>query len=125
MLKVFKCERCGATAIFDKNTHSSAMCCGAEMTLLNPGEVDAAVEKHVPVVEVEGNKVTVKVGEVEHPMMEKHWIQNIILETDKGFSFVRLTPEDKPEATFVLANGEKPVCAYEFCNLHGFWKKDI
>ena len=79
----------------------------------------------VPVVSVEGNAVTVKVGEVEHPMMEEHFIQFIVLETSNGFQTKYLKPGEKPEAVFVLADGEKAVAAYEYCNLHGLWVKEI
>jgi superoxide reductase len=95
------------------------------MTELVPGATDGAHEKHVPVVTVDGNKITVQVGEVEHPMMDAHYIQYIWLETDKGFMQKDLKPGDKPVAEFVLADGEKAKAAYEFCNLHGLWVKEI
>jgi superoxide reductase len=95
------------------------------MTELIPGTSDGAHEKHVPVGEADGSKIIVKVGEVEHPMMENHFIQYIILETDKGFMLKELTPSDKPCAEFVLADGEKAVAAYEYCNLHGLWKTEV
>lgn len=93
-------------------------------TELIPGSVDAATEKHVPVVIIDGDKVTVKVGEVTHPMLPEHYIEWIILETKKGFQIKYLNPGDAPEATFVVVDDE-PVAAYEHCNLHGLWKKDI
>jgi len=100
-------------------------CCGQPMELLNPNTTDAATEKHVPVVTVDGNKVTVNVGSAEHPMMEEHHISFIILETDKGVQRKDLDPAGKPEAEFVLLDGEKPVAAYEYCNLHGFWMAEL
>ena len=98
------------------------MCCGQKMTELVPGTVDAALEKHVPVVEQEGNSVRVKVGEVAHPMLPEHFIQWIVLETDQGSQIKHLQPGQAPEAVFALAQGEKAVSAYEYCNLHGLWK---
>jgi superoxide reductase len=92
------------------------------MTELIPGTTDAAQEKHVPAVTVEGNKVSVKVGSVEHPMTDAHYIQWIVIETDKGCQMKKLTPQDKPEAEFLLLDGEKLVGTYEYCNLHGLWK---
>ena len=86
---------------------------------------DAAQEKHVPVVEVNGTNVTVKVGSVAHPMQEAHFINWIVLETSHGFQQERLVPGAEPVASFVLAEGEKAVAAYEFCNLHGLWKASI
>lgn len=90
---------------------------------LVPGAVDAAQEKHVPVVEQNGNRVTVKVGAVEHPMLENHYIEWIVLETTNGSQRKNLKPGEKPVAEFVLADGEQVVAAYEHCNLHGLWKK--
>ncbi|OYP57863.1 desulfoferrodoxin [Lachnotalea glycerini] len=78
----------------------------------------------MPVVTADGDLITVEVGSVEHPMVPEHFIQWIYLETDKGYQIKYLTSDDKPRAEFSL-NGEKAVAAYEFCNLHGLWKKDI
>lgn len=85
------------------------------------GSVDAAKEKHVPVVEVNGTEVTVKVGSVEHPMQDVHYIVWVCLKTEKGFQFKMLTPADKPEAKFSITADDKVVEAYEYCNLHGIW----
>ena len=94
------------------------------MKELVPGEVDAAVEKHVPVVTVEGNVVKVEVGEVEHPMLEEHYIGFVAIETKNGAVQKKyLNPGEKPVAEFVLAEGDELVAAYEYCNLHGLWKK--
>ena len=101
------------------------VCCGEKMVLLEPNTTDAAAEKHVPVVTVSGNEVKVTVGSAEHPMMEEHHIAFIILETNLGTQKKYLNPTGKPEAVFALLNGEKPVAAYEYCNLHGFWKAEI
>jgi len=90
-----------------------------------PGTVDAAREKHIPAVTVNGSTVEVAVGSVEHPMLDKHYIEWIILETNQGFQKKDLKPGDKPFAKFALAEGEVAVAAYESCNLHGIWKADI
>ena len=95
------------------------------MAELAAGATDGAQEKHVPFVSVDGSKVFVKVGEAEHPMLEKHYIEFIVLETSAGFQMKKLTPGEKPEAAFILAEGEKVVAAYEYCNLHGLWKKEL
>jgi superoxide reductase len=92
------------------------------MVELVPNTTDGAHEKHVPVIEKDGNKVTVKVGSVAHPMLAAHYIEFIILETNKTVHLANLTPENEPCAEFVLAEGEEVVAAYEYCNLHGFWK---
>lgn len=86
---------------------------------------DASGEKHVPAVEKKGGTVTVKVGELEHPMLEEHYIMWIYLETEQGGYLRKLFPGQKPEAEFVLASGDRPVAAYEYCNLHGLWKAEI
>ena len=122
----FKCDKCGNFITFLGNKSGcTPECCGETMKEITPNTVDAAVEKHVPDVTVAGNKVTVKVGSVEHPMMAEHYIQFIILETENGFKKVDLKPGDVPCAEFLLADGEKAVAAYEYCNLHGLWTKDL
>ena len=84
---------------------------------------DGAHEKHVPVVTVNGENVTVKVGSVEHPSLPNHYIEFILLETNSGIHTKWLKPGDKPEATFTV---EAPViAAYEYCNLHGLWKVEV
>ena len=120
-MKFYKCEHCGniITMIEDKGV--PVMCCGQKMTELVAGTTDAAQEKHVPVVEQSGDTVKVKVGSVEHPMMDEHYIQWVCLETENGSQIKYLKPGTKPEAEFTL-NGDKLVAAYEYCDLHGLWK---
>ena len=81
-LKFYVCQHCGNIVTFVKDAGVPVMCCGEKMSELIPGTSDGAHEKHVPVVEAEGKKITVKVGEAEHPMLEAHWIQWIALETE-------------------------------------------
>lgn len=100
-------------------------CDGKPMNFLKANTTDAAQEKHVPQVVVDGNKVIVKVGSVAHPMTEAHLIQWIYLQTRRGGQYVHLTANDKPEAEFLIADGDEPIAAYEYCNLHGLWKADI
>lgn len=121
MLKFYKCEHCGnvAVKVYDKKV--PLMCCGEKMVELTANTTDAATEKHVPVVAVEGAKVSVVVGEVEHPMTEEHLITMIVLETKKGFQVAELTAEDAPKASFAVAEGDEAVAVYEYCNLHGLW----
>lgn len=125
-MRVFRCNKCKNTITFlTEKSGCTPMCCGEEMVELKANTTDAATEKHVPVVEINGSTVTVCVGEVEHPMLEEHYIQFIILETSNGYYKADLKPGDKPVATFVLPEGVKAVAAYELCNLHGFWKKEL
>ena len=123
-IRFFKCMHCGNIIGVIHNAGGPMMCCGEKMTELIPGTTDAAVEKHVPVVSIEGNIVTVKVGEVEHPMLEEHFIQWVYLQTDRGGQRKCLKPGEKPEVKFALCD-EKPVAVFEYCNLHGLWKADI
>ena len=123
-MKFYVCEHCGNIIIKVKDSKVPVFCCGEKMKELVPGSTDAATEKHVPVVTVSGNKVNVVVGSVEHPMLDVHYIEWIILETTKGFHKYDLKPGEKPSAEFVLTEGEEVVCAYEYCNLHGLWKSN-
>lgn len=100
------------------------MCCGQPMTEVVPGTTDAAVEKHVPVITVDGNMVKVEVGEVEHPMADVHYIEWIALETTKGAQRKALNPGDTPCAEFALTDDDSVVAAYAYCNLHGLWKAE-
>ena len=96
-----------------------------ELVLLNANSTDAAKEKHVPEVRIEGNKVNVQVGSVAHPMLENHYITMITLVTNKKAIRRNLKPGEAPVAEFNLIEGEKPVAVYEYCNLHGLWVKEL
>lgn len=118
------CRTCGNLVEMIEDSGVNMVCCGEEMEELTANTVDAAQEKHVPVVEKEGNKVTVKVGSVTHPMAEEHYIQWIYLVTKQGVQRKCLNPGEEPSATFALVEGDEVVAAYEYCNLHGLWKKE-
>ena len=124
-MKFYICKHCGNVITKLTSAQVPVKCCGEDMQLLEAGVTDAAVEKHVPAVEVEGNKVIVNVGSVDHPMLEEHWIQFICLVTDKGYQIHPLAPGDAPHAEFVVAEGETPLKVYEHCNLHGLWVTEI
>lgn len=123
-IKFFICEHCKNLVEAINSSGVPMKCCGQNMTELIPGTTDAALEKHAPVVKVEGNTVKAYVGEVTHPMTQEHFIQWIYLKTDKGGYRRDLTPDDEPCAVFTLTD-EKPVAVYEYCNLHGLWKADL
>ena len=122
-MKYYICEHCGNIIELIKASGVPVMCCGQKMTELIPGTSDGAHEKHIPVVTIDGDKVVVEVGSAEHPMVEAHYIQWIAIETTKGSQRINLAYTDKPRADFKLADGEEFVAAYEYCNLHGLWKK--
>ena len=121
-MKFYLCKHCKNLVWKAHDSGVSLKCCGEDMTELTANTVDAAQEKHVPVLEVNGNTVTVKVGEVEHPMLDEHFIGLIGLQTgDYAIEFKQLHAGEKPEATFVVADANAPMVAYEWCNLHGLW----
>ena len=120
-MKLVRCEKCGKIAGILQDSACPTKCCGEPMKEIVPGSTDAAKEKHVPVIEKNGNLVKVCVGSVAHPMMEEHHIEWIILETSQGFQKKDLAAGDAPEAVFALTEGETPKAAYESCNLHGIW----
>ena len=121
-MKFYQCSHCKNVITYVDNKGVPVMCCGEKMQELVPGTVDAALEKHVPVVEKAGNKVSVKIGSVTHPMLEEHYIVFIAIETKNGSQIKYLKPGEEPAAEFVLADGDEFVAAYEYCNLHGLWK---
>ncbi|WDP88475.1 MAG: desulfoferrodoxin [Desulfobacter sp.] len=119
---IYKCEKCGNIVQVLHGEKPPVMCCGQSMTKLESNTVDAAQEKHVPVVEKIDDGYLVKVGSVDHPMMPEHYIQWIELVTAEGTLIQRkfLAPSDEPKAIF-KTDAEK-VVAREYCNLHGLWK---
>lgn len=124
-IRFFICKHCGNIITMVHDAGVPVVCCGEKMVELIPCSTDAATEKHVPVVEVNGNEVKVKIGSIAHPMEEKHYIQWVYLQTKGGVQSKRLKPHENPEAVFALVAGDKAVAAYEYCNLHGLWKKEL
>ena len=122
-VKFFICKHCGNMMGLIHDGGVTPVCCGEPMTELKANTTDAAKEKHVPVVELNGNSVTVTIGSTLHPMEDKHFIQWIYIQTEHGGQRKALNPGDKPIATFALADGDKFITAFEYCNLHGLWKK--
>ncbi len=121
-MKFYRCEHCGQIVAIVKGTGVPIMCCGQAMKEIVPGQMDAAVEKHVPVYEVNGQKVVVKVGSVEHPMVDEHYIEWIALETKQGNQRKSLSPGQSPSVCFSICEGDEVVAVYAYCNLHGLWK---
>lgn len=126
MAKFFKCMICGNFTESIVDTGVPMFCCGQEMDeIIADTQEDVTLEKHIPEVEVDGNKVTVVVGAVIHPMIPEHYIEWIHLETNLGSRRTYLKPGEPPKATFCLVEGEVPIAAYEYCNLHSLWKKEF
>ncbi|MEG1175593.1 MAG: desulfoferrodoxin family protein [Ruthenibacterium sp.] len=122
-MKFFKCSHCGNIIAYAEDKGVPVVCCGEKMQELVPGAVEAATEKHIPVVRVDGNKVSVNVGSVDHPMLPEHFIGWIALETQQGNQRKVLT--GAPHAEFMLCDGATASAAYEYCNLHGLWKSEV
>lgn len=124
-LKFYACKKCGLVVATVVEGSCTPQCCGEPMKLLKAGETDAATEKHVPVVTREGDVLTAKVGSVEHPMLDEHYIQWVAVATNDGadVQFHHFKPGEKPEAKFVVPAGT-PAEVYEYCNLHGLWKAE-
>ncbi len=121
-VKFYVCRHCGNIIAYVENSGVAVVCCGEKMQEMIPNTSDGAGEKHVPVISQEGKIVSIKVSTVEHPSVAEHYIKWIALQTNRGVQFRRLNPGDKPEAHFALLEGEEPVAAFEYCNLHGLWK---
>ena len=121
--KFYKCAHCGNVILKVVDSKVPVVCCGEKMQELIPGTVDASVEKHLPVVTVlDETTIKVEVGSVAHPMLPKHHISFIYVETENGG--IRVDLKDKPEAVISLGN-ERAVAVYEYCNLHGLWKTEL
>ena len=120
LLQIYKCNVCGNIVEVVNTGRGDLVCCQQTMELKNENTQDAAREKHVPVVEGSGNKVTVKVGSLEHPMEVKHYIEWIEVIADGKAYMQFLNPGDVPQAEFEIT-GEN-ITARAYCNLHGLWK---
>lgn len=122
--KFLRCKHCGNIVEMVNDSGLPIVCCGEVMEELVANTVDAAKEKHVPSVSIVGNIVQVEVGDVIHPMEEKHYIMWIYLHTKNGCQRKDLKPGEEPKAVFALDDDEV-IAVYEYCNLHGLWKKEI
>jgi len=119
--RFFICEHCGNIVGLIHDAGVPMMCCGQKMTQLEPGTVEASAEKHIPVVAIDGNVVTVTVGSVAHPMTEEHSIRWVYVQTDRGGQRKCLAAGDEPVVRFALAD-EQVTAVFAYCNLHGLWK---
>ncbi len=120
LYEIYKCETCGNIVEVLHGGIGELVCCGKSMKLFKANTVDAAKEKHVPVVEKTADGFKVKVGEVAHPMEEKHYIEWIEIIADGKCYRQLLNPGDIPEAEFKIDADQ--VTARAYCNLHGLWK---
>lgn len=123
--KFFVCKHCGNFVGMIHESGVKMICCGDPMTEVVPNTTDAAQEKHVPVITLNNNSVTVDIGSVPHPMTPEHHIAWVYLETTEGGQRKCLPVDGAPKAEFELASTDKVIAAYEYCNLHGLWKASL
>lgn len=117
-MKFYRCKKCPNIVIKLSVGRCTPACCGELMDELQPNTVDAAVEKHIPVIVEENGEKYVVVGSVEHPMSEEHYIEWVVMEYENRYDIVKFNPGDAPKAK--ITNGE-PKNVYAYCNLHGLW----
>ena len=122
--KFYKCKKCANLFLKVQEGPCTPVCCGEPFDELIAGTVDAAREKHIPMVTREGGRIIVNVGEVDHPMLDAHFIQWVALVADGRTEIHYLKPGEAPHTEF-SCEGSENVSIYEYCNLHGLWKADI
>lgn len=120
--KFYKCSICGNLIGMIFSSGAVPVCCGKEMTELVANTVEASREKHLPVVAISGNEVTVTVGSILHPSLPEHHIEWVYIQTNMGGQRKCIQIGSQPVAKFMLTEGEKLIAAFEYCNLHGLWK---
>lgn len=121
-MQLYKCKKCGNIIELLEGQNGNLMCCGEALEELVPNTVDAASEKHVPFCQIEEDSVFVRVGDVEHPMEEKHYIVWVAAQYSDSIVKYYFKPGEKPEAVFDYEKGMK---VYAYCNLHGLWMKEL
>ncbi len=122
--KFYICKHCGNIVGKIEDSGVPLVCCGEKMAELVPNTTDASQEKHVPVIKLDGAKVTIDIGSVPHPMTEEHHISWVYLQTEKGGQRKNLEHTGAPSVTFALTDDDKLVSVFAYCNLHGLWKAD-
>jgi len=120
--EVYKCAICGNIVEMLHEGAGELVCCDKPMRLFKENTTDAAVEKHVPVIEITPNGVKVSIGSVLHPMTEEHYIEWIEIIADSKLYRQYLKPAEAPEAFFEIK--AENITAREYCNLHGLWKSE-
>ena len=121
-MKFYRCPHCGNIVAKVKDSGVPVVCCGQKMEELVPNTGDGAGEKHVPVYEIKDGIVTVRVGSVDHPMIETHLIEWVMLQTKQGNQRKTLKAGDKPEVKFLIAEDDEVVAVLAYCNLHGLYQ---
>jgi len=124
-IRFYKCSICGQIVASIGELVNSVVCCEHKMTLLDANQSPASTDHHIPVYTQVGHKLTVYVGELEHPMTDSHHIDWICVITNLGIQWKPLNPHlDSATAGFRLSGGEHVIRIYSYCNLHGLWCGD-
>ncbi len=123
-LVFYRCNICGNIICMVRDAGVVPTCCGEEMERLTVNTEDAAHEKHVPVVELKGRHIKVRVGSLPHPMTGEHSIEWIAVLTRRNIYVKTLYPGDLPEAEWRTDTEEQPVAVYAYCSLHGLWSRE-
>ena len=121
-MKFYRCPHCGNIIAKVNDSGVPVVCCGQKMEELVPNTGDGAGEKHVPVFTRNGIELKVRVGSVDHPMLDNHYIQWIAIQTTSGNQRKILKPGEAPEATFLVKEDDEVLAVFEYCNLHGLYK---
>ena len=121
-LKFYKCERCGNIVEVVENKMGVVSCCGQPMEEMVINTVDASHEKHIPVYEVEGNRIKVRIGSVAHPMIPEHHIAWVEIKTKMGVQRKYIADKEEAKVCFKLCKNDELLEVYAYCNLHGLWK---
>lgn len=122
--QIYKCPICGNIVEVNHTGAGTLVCCGKEMELMVEKKEEEGNEKHLPVVSFEGDTLIVKVGAIQHPMEEAHYIEWIEVISDEGSQKVFLNHNDAPEATFKISSTEN-LRIREYCSIHGLWETRI
>lgn len=122
-MKLYVCKKCGNVVLKLEDKSENLVCCNEQMELINVNSTDAAGEKHLPIYEIKDNVISIKVGEIEHPMSDEHFISFIILAGEDCYKIKKLLPTDKPQISFNY--DEKYNKIYAYCNLHSLWVTEI
>ncbi|MGL4108999.1 desulfoferrodoxin family protein [Clostridium sp. LP20] len=122
---LFYCKKCNVIIEEICGNKSDYSCCGKKLTRLVADTTDGAEEKHLPIVELSNNILTVNIGSVSHPMQSEHSIEWVYLKTQRGSQRYNLKPNEEPIVQFLLSDSDIPIAVYSYCNLHGLWRGGI
>lgn len=124
ILEIYKCKSCvNIVEVVEGGGAANLVCCGEKMKLLTENTIDAAAERHVPIINPTKGGIKITIGDVNHPMEEKHYIKWIEVIADGRLYRQYLKPDDKPEASFEVMTDK--ITAREYCSLYGLWKAEF